>query len=84
MTRLDYWIFAWIVLLTLIIAASARGQATKQAYLVCEGRCLASVKIGPNSKLTVPMVDGKADYKHAVFSGLIVDINHSLEKVEMR
>lgn len=83
MTRLDFAFIALVCLLILGIALCARA-GERQAYLVCEGRCLQGVTLGPKAKLIVPTKDGKPDYSKAILRGVVVDVNHSLEQVEIQ
>jgi hypothetical protein len=75
-----------IILITiLVIAIELRAQPVpKQAFMVCEGKCLKSVKLSEHSQLVAPLVDGKPDYKHALLSSVVVDVDHSYERIEMR
>lgn len=85
MTRLDFAFIALVCLLILGIALCARSQTTKkQAYLVCEGRCLQQITPGPKAQVITPMIDGKPDRSKAVLKGAIVNYDPNLEKVELR
>lgn len=85
MTLIDKAFFALLGLVILGIALCARAQnSTKQAFLVCEGRCLQGVTLGPKAQLITPMIDGKPDRAHAVIKGIIANYDQNLEKVELR
>lgn len=87
MTRVDFALIALLCLLILGLALCARAgdlNAPKQAYLVCEGRCLQGVSLGPKAQLITPMIDGKPDRAHAVIKGIIADYDPNLEKVDIR
>jgi hypothetical protein len=76
-----------ITSLYMLVALSARAgdlKPPKQAYLVCEGRCLQGVSLGPKAQVITPMIDGKPDRSKAVLKGAIVNYDSNLEKVELR
>lgn len=72
-------IFATLFFLVLYLRADRT-----QAYLVCDGRCLKSLSFSDHAQLLVPMVNGKPDYKEARLEGVIVDVDHTLERVDLR
>ena len=86
MSRED-WIGAILLVLILLVLCMipARSESqSKQAYVICKGRCLESVKFSEHAEMVTPMVDGKADRKKSVIRGEIVNYNPNLETVEMR
>ena len=56
----------------------------KEAFVICEGRCIQSITLGPKAQLITPMVNGKPDYTKSVMRGIIVKYDPNLEKVAMR
>lgn len=79
---LFYVLLGFILLLVCVVRTNCQNRT--QAYAVCEGRCLSGLKILPTTQLVAPMVNGKADYSKAVIYNIGVNVDHNLEKIEMR
>lgn len=81
-----FFLVLWTIVLCALLAGAHSQQPPnqKQAYMICEGRCLKSIGLADNAQLVTPMVDGKADYSKGVLYHTKVTVDHSLERIELR
>jgi hypothetical protein len=59
-------------------------KPAKQAYMVCDGRCLKHLSANQRTQLSAPLINGKPDFSRAVIRSVVVDIDENLERVELK
>lgn len=78
-------VLAILAVTIFVLVLELRAQTPqKQAFAVCSGKCLKSISLSKDAELVAPLVDGRPDYKHGMLTRVVVDVDHSYERIEMR